>query len=131
MLFDSSTIYWYFYLNSYSNFFVPVIFTVTAPGKAGDIPWDRPGTSLGHSLIVTGFIFIRSFSNIVTIMSRSRHVPGLSQTCPRGSHGAVTVSVTGTKKLMYVIHVKTLRIRVLVRCEKWQFLPFSRILGRS
>ena len=77
-------------------------------------------------MIVTGFIFIRSFStffpivtvpkivtigknlendlihiNPVTITPCPRLVPGLSSGCP----GAVTVSVTGTKKLLYTIDV--------------------------
>ena len=45
-------------LFSYSNFFVPVTLTVKDPGQ----PWDKPGTSLGQGVIMTGFIFIRPFS---------------------------------------------------------------------
>ena len=87
---------------SCSNFLVPVIVTapwqhhdnimtapwqhaVTTPGQ----PWDRPA------------IMSRSLS-----LSRSpvypRAVPGLSQGCPKDGHSAVTMSVTGTKQLLYL-----------------------------
>ena len=72
----------------YSNFFDPVTLTVTAPWQPGD----SPGTGRGHGVIVTVFIFIRRFLYIFL----NRDIVTITP-CPR----AVTVSVTGTKKLLY------------------------------